>query len=101
MVSWKLCSIEFCKWVLLVLKFVEKHDKGSDQNLPDHGLYQIFVDVVLHWQWIPHMRGSQCIEFVMTPSVEYLIDDNAGRRFFPGLMMTRNVVHLGGHCKKF
>ena len=44
---------------------------------------------------------GQCIEFFMIPSVEYLIDANAGRVFFPGLMMTHNVVHLGGHCKKF
>ena len=101
MVSGKLCSKEFHKWVLLVLEFVEKHDKGSGQNLPDHDLYQIFVDVVLHWQQIPHTRGSQWIEIVIIPIVEYLIDANAGRGFFPGLMMTRIVVHLGGHWKKF
>ena len=45
----KLCSIEFHNRVLLVLQFVEKHDKGSGHNFPDRSLYEILKDVVLHW----------------------------------------------------
>ena len=63
----KLCSKELHKWVLYVLKSVEKHDKGSGQNCSDHNLYWILVHVVVHWLVIPKMRGIQHVEFVTIP----------------------------------
>ena len=74
MVSGKHGSIEFRNWVLSVLKFLEKHDEGSGQNLPDQSLYRIFVDVVVHWQQIPSLRGGP-VHKIFHDSVHKIFND--------------------------